>query len=90
MSSDNKHRLHWYYISLLVLCTDGSTSFSEVQIKTEHQYITKAIIDACKQCAIRDTELAESASIQSISYLGLMTVAEFYTGSQDDSDLSLP
>ena len=78
VAENNNNRLHWYHVSILVFCTDGSTSFREVQINTNKQYVSKAIIENCRHQIIHDTELAEGASIQAISYLGFMTELEFF------------
>lgn len=78
MSINNNDHSHWYHVSLLVSHSDGTTSNREAQINSTKPYITKQIIEHCRQQMISDTELAESANIQAISYIGFMTNAEFF------------
>ena len=78
VSVDNKNRLHWHHVSLLVYCSDGTTFSREAQINSTNPYVSKPVIERCRQQIINETELAESASIQAISYIGCMTNAEFF------------
>ncbi|MDD9158536.1 hypothetical protein PVK64_20465 [Aliivibrio sp. S4TY2] len=77
MSSNNKYRLYWYHISLVVLCADSSTYFHELDVSGGKPYVTAPALERCRKFAISETEVAISASIQSVSYLGFMTEDEF-------------
>ncbi len=78
VSIDNKNRRHWYHVSLLVFCSDGTTSIRDAQINTDRPCVNIYALEGCKKSATHSVALGISANIQSVSYLGFMTEAEFF------------